>query len=109
MNNLSGVSLQQVCGSWTTYDAANCQEPYNDCQYFTQSTGIFSLHAIDSNRFEEFEADIQVEYCRYTDRSEETHENGLSFLLDLVNKLVHGEDDRETSIEDQYSMKSWQI
>ena len=54
------------------------------------------MNAIDLYLFEELETDVEVEDGRYSNRAKEAHEDCLSLLFDLMNKLVHSEHNGET-------------
>jgi hypothetical protein len=80
----------------TTNDAAYSQKPHDDHHRITQQLSILTLSTIHCDAIEELEADIQIENSRYTNRPEKSYENGLSLLLDLVDKPVHGEHNRKS-------------
>ena len=53
---------------------------------------------VDGDGLEELERDVEVEDCRDANRTEETNEDCLALLFDLVDGFVEGEDDWKTAI-----------
>lgn len=87
-----------------TYNAANCQEPNHDEHDLRQPFCIISDHTISLDATEELAADVQIEYCTNTDGAKKADNESLTWFLDLMNLLVHGENNRKsTQKQNQYT------
>lgn len=87
-----------------TYDTAYHQEPHHDVDGVHDSLGIFSNLAVNGDFPEEFSADGEVEDSTNADWAEESNECCVGQVLDLVDVLVHGEDDwHPANQQDQYA------
>lgn len=80
-----------------TYNATDSEEPDNNRDHFRELGSICSLNSANCDSLEEFQADIQIEDCRDTNWPEETNEDCLPFLVDLMDEFVHGEHNWKTS------------
>lgn len=83
-----------------TYDTADREEPYDDCEDRDQPCGILSDDPVDLYEAEEVETDVQIEHGADADGAEETHEERLLLFFDLPDLPVEGEDDGEAAEEE---------
>jgi hypothetical protein len=77
-----------------TYDATYSQEPNYNHHHLAKLLSIFALNPIYSNSFEKLETYIQVEDSGYPNGTEETNENCLSCIFDLVYQLMESKNYR---------------
>jgi len=82
-------------GEGDAYDAADGEEPDDDCDYLGQMLGVGALVTVNGHLVQVVYCDVQVEDRADTDRPEEADEQSLADLLNLVDLLVHREDDWE--------------
>ena len=74
-------------------NGADDQEPDDHVHDFDQVRSVFSRLAVDFEFVQELDADIEVESGAYADGAKETNKECLSLLFDLMDLLVHSEDD----------------
>lgn len=87
-----------------TYDAADGQEPNHNEHNFRQMFCIVSDHAIPMDAAEKLTADVQVKDCTDSNGAEKADNESLTCLFDLVDLLVHGVyDGQSTKEQDQYT------
>lgn len=87
-----------------TYNAANGEEPNHHSHDFSQARGIFTYNTVYCDCPQEFQRDVQIKDRTHADRPEESNEQGLLLLFDLLDLPVHCIDDGHTAEkEDQDS------
>lgn len=89
-----------------TYNAANGEEPNHHSHDFSQACGIFAYNAVYCDLSQEIQRDVQIKDRTHANRPEESNEQGLLLLFDLLDLPVHCIDDGHTAEkEDQNSNK----
>lgn len=95
---------------WYAHDAADDQEPHHDPDGIHDLLCVLAHFPIDCDLLEEFPADRKIEDGANTDWTEESDKGSLCEMLDLVDVLVHCEDDRHTADqEDQNAQENESI
>lgn len=99
MNDLRPVRPAHCCRLGLTYHTANCNEPDDNLGRLPELFYVLPLPPIHFQGLQKLERDVHVEYSRDPHRAKEAHEDGLTYVLDLVDELLHAEDDRGASEE----------
>lgn len=80
-------------GSSDTHDTADYEEPHYDVDGIHDLLSVLADLAIDCDFPEEFSADGEVEDSTDADGTEKSNECCVGYVLDLMDVLVHREDD----------------